>query len=392
MTPTGWPRSSARRRSPRTPPGGSRPACRGSSGSTTTSSWRPTRRSPCSARSSTRCSATTPPPRCGPRPRSARRSTRRRPTAAPWPPGGPSSGPSPAGTASPRCSGTPRRRSTAWPPTARCGPPHCCCRASRSCSTTSRAGPTPSSARAADAARHLGSLPAGAVALAERALLAIDRRDWPAAESLADEAALVIESGALDDYVPSALVHAVAARTALHRGDVEAGREGAAHVARLRVGLTAAVPFFAVQTRLELVQAYLELADAAGARLILREVRDLLHVRPDLGNLAAPGRPAARPARGDGPRHGRGHVAHHRGAAAAAAPADPPHLPRDRRAAARVAAHDQDAGDVGLPEARGVVAGRGHRPGAGGRAPGPVCPITRGGRCRRPVPRRGMAG
>jgi LuxR family maltose regulon positive regulatory protein len=79
----------------------------------------------------------------------------------------------------------------------------------------------------------------------------------------------------------------VAARTALHRGDVEAGREGAAHVARLRVGLTAAVPFFAVQTRLELVQAYLELADAAGARLILREVRDLLHVRPDLGNLAA---------------------------------------------------------------------------------------------------------
>jgi LuxR family maltose regulon positive regulatory protein len=141
--------------------------------------------------------------------------------------------------------------------------------------------------RASDAARHLGSLPAGAVALAERALLAIDRRDWPAAESLADEAARVIESGALDDYVPSALVHAVAARTALHRGDIEAGREGAAHVARLRIGLTAAVPFFAVQTRLELVQTYLELADAAGARLILREVRDLLHVRPDLGNLAA---------------------------------------------------------------------------------------------------------
>jgi LuxR family transcriptional regulator, maltose regulon positive regulatory protein len=141
--------------------------------------------------------------------------------------------------------------------------------------------------RAADAARHMGSLPAGSVALAERALLAIDRRDWAAAESLAVEAALLVEAGALDDYVSSALVHAVAARTALHRGDVEAARAGAAHVARLRVGLTAAVPFFAVQTRLELVQAYLELADAAGARLILREVRDLLHMRPDLGSLAA---------------------------------------------------------------------------------------------------------
>jgi LuxR family transcriptional regulator, maltose regulon positive regulatory protein len=43
----------------------------------------------------------------------------------------------------------------------------------------------------------------------------------------------------------------------------------------------------AVQTRLELASAYLELADSAGARVILREVRDVLRLRPDLGILPA---------------------------------------------------------------------------------------------------------
>ena len=56
--------------------------------------------------------------------------------------------------------------------------------------------------------------------------------------------------------------------------------------ARLRVGLTYAIPFLAVQTRLELARAYLELADAAGARLVLREIRDILQV------CARPGQPA----------------------------------------------------------------------------------------------------
>jgi LuxR family maltose regulon positive regulatory protein len=41
----------------------------------------------------------------------------------------------------------------------------------------------------------------------------------------------------------------------------------------------------AVQTLLELVRAYLELEDAAGARVAMREANDILQLRPALGVL-----------------------------------------------------------------------------------------------------------
>jgi LuxR family maltose regulon positive regulatory protein len=40
-----------------------------------------------------------------------------------------------------------------------------------------------------------------------------------------------------------------------------------------------------VQTLLELARTYLALADPQGARVVLREARDILRVRPDLGRL-----------------------------------------------------------------------------------------------------------
>jgi LuxR family maltose regulon positive regulatory protein len=55
--------------------------------------------------------------------------------------------------------------------------------------------------------------------------------------------------------------------------------------ARRRPLLTYAIPSFAVQTLLELGRAYLALEDAAGARTVLREVRSILQLRPDLGVL-----------------------------------------------------------------------------------------------------------
>jgi LuxR family maltose regulon positive regulatory protein len=45
------------------------------------------------------------------------------------------------------------------------------------------------------------------------------------------------------------------------------------------------LPFVAVQTRLELIRALLALADAAGARTVLREADAILRARPDLGVL-----------------------------------------------------------------------------------------------------------
>jgi LuxR family maltose regulon positive regulatory protein len=85
--------------------------------------------------------------------------------------------------------------------------------------------------------------------------------------------------------VSSALVYAVVARTALHGGDLPRANEFLARSARLRPLLTYAMPNYAVQALLELARAYLTLGDAAGARMVLRQARDVLQLRPDLGIL-----------------------------------------------------------------------------------------------------------
>ncbi len=140
-------------------------------------------------------------------------------------------------------------------------------------------------AQAVDVGMDLGASPATAAALAERAIVAIGRDDWAAAEALAQRGLGIIRDGRLEDYGPGAIVHAVLARTAAHRGDVSGARERLGHAARLRPQLTYAMPALAVQTLLELARAYLALADAAGARVVMREAGAVLRVRPDLGSL-----------------------------------------------------------------------------------------------------------
>jgi LuxR family transcriptional regulator, maltose regulon positive regulatory protein len=54
---------------------------------------------------------------------------------------------------------------------------------------------------------------------------------------------------------------------------------------QLQPQATHALPYYAVQARLELIRAYLALSDVAGARTVIREVDDLLRWRPDLGTL-----------------------------------------------------------------------------------------------------------
>jgi LuxR family transcriptional regulator, maltose regulon positive regulatory protein len=130
-----------------------------------------------------------------------------------------------------------------------------------------------------------GALPAASTALAERCLVAIGRQDWGQAEILAEQARAMLQTGRLNDYFMSPLVHTVAARTALHRGDLPRANEHLVQAARRRPLLTYAVPSFAVQTLLELGRAYLTLDDAAGARTVLRQARGILQLRPDLGVL-----------------------------------------------------------------------------------------------------------
>ena len=140
-------------------------------------------------------------------------------------------------------------------------------------------------ARAVEVATDAGALPAAAIALAERSLVAIEHEDWSQAAAFAEQAQGVVRAGELDGYVASALVHAVAARTDLQRGEVSRAQERLVRAARLRPLLTYALPYLAVQTLLELGRAYLTVGDVAGARTVSGQARDILRQRPDLGIL-----------------------------------------------------------------------------------------------------------
>ena len=129
-----------------------------------------------------------------------------------------------------------------------------------------------------------------ALALCERSLVAIASSDWGRAEALAERAGTVLRRAGIEESYATPLVSAVQARTAMHRGDVRAARRELVSAQRLRHLLTYALPYFAVQARLELARVHFAVADLAGAKTLMREVDELLRHRPDLGNLAGEAR------------------------------------------------------------------------------------------------------
>lgn len=130
-----------------------------------------------------------------------------------------------------------------------------------------------------------GAAGATSVALAQRAVVALRRGEHDEARSLAGRACGVVDDGLLQDFVTNVFVFAVAARTALVAGDVAGAETLVTRAQRLRPRLTYAFPVLAVQARSELVRTLLSLSDVAGARTVLREVDDILRVRPELGVL-----------------------------------------------------------------------------------------------------------
>jgi LuxR family transcriptional regulator, maltose regulon positive regulatory protein len=140
-------------------------------------------------------------------------------------------------------------------------------------------------ARVADVADRHGATPAATAALGQRAIIAMERRQWDEAGRLAERALAALAAGHLDDYVMAAFVHTVAARAVLHQGDATRAREHLARAVHLRPLLTSAMPHRSVQTLLELAQAYLALDDAAGARTVLRQADEIIRQRPSLGIL-----------------------------------------------------------------------------------------------------------
>ena len=117
--------------------------------------------------------------------------------------------------------------------------------------------------------------------LCERSLVAMARNQWNQAEALAGQACSLLDQAGLED----ATVCAAQARVALHRGNVPAARRELASAQRLRFLLTYAQPHMAVQARIELIRAHIALADINGARTLMREVDEVLRLRPGLGIL-----------------------------------------------------------------------------------------------------------
>ncbi len=121
--------------------------------------------------------------------------------------------------------------------------------------------------------------------LAMRSSVAIARGDWRAAERLAGESHAALDAAHLRDVATTILVHAVSARVAIHLGVREHGLEELVHAQLVRPLASHAMPWISVWALIELAQAYLAIADTAGARTVVSEASAMMRRRPDLGSL-----------------------------------------------------------------------------------------------------------
>src|SRR5262249_12227371 len=105
------------------------------------------------------------------------------------------------------------------------------------------------------------------------------------ADELAEEAHAVALDMGLGEYPTFAITLASCARASLRHGRWAEARELLAASEALRPGLTEAVPWLAVATRIELARCYLTLRDVDAAQALHGEIEAILDVRPDLGVL-----------------------------------------------------------------------------------------------------------
>ena len=222
-----------------------------------------------------------------------------------------------------------------------------------------------------------GNMPFVSLILAERSVVATERNDWPAADACRTDALRTVDDGGFDGYWTSALVFAVAARSAAHRGDMPAARQLSRRAAQLRPLLTYALPVVAVQTLVELARAYLGFADQDGAAAALDQAARILRRRPDLGSCLRPS--AQLQARVGEIRSAPIGASSLTAAELRLVPLLPTHLydAGDRRPASHLPQHRQVRADLALSKARGVVTQRGGGPRRRSRAPRLQRPVLR---------------
>jgi LuxR family transcriptional regulator, maltose regulon positive regulatory protein len=140
-------------------------------------------------------------------------------------------------------------------------------------------------AAAEESAERLGATDTRIIAISERSLLASARDKHATAEMHSLRARALAEASRLDGYTTNALELATSARTSLRSSHWDQARSNLASAHSLTPLLTEALPWLAVQTRLELARAYVTLRDADSAGGLLTEVLEILRHRPGLGVL-----------------------------------------------------------------------------------------------------------
>ncbi len=136
-----------------------------------------------------------------------------------------------------------------------------------------------------EAAQQLGLVDPLARMSAYRALVSMDRDDWASAALDVERARNVVAEAHLTEYDLSTVVDVASARLAVHRHDHERVRIDLDTALRKRVLLSWAFPWAAVWLRVEMADANLAIADPGGARILLREIDDVMFHRPRLGVL-----------------------------------------------------------------------------------------------------------
>lgn len=124
--------------------------------------------------------------------------------------------------------------------------------------------------------------------LAFLAILALRRQDLDEAVELLERATIVRQESGITEQGLQALVNAAMARAILLRdGPSDEVARLLSQAQRVRQLVSWAMPAPALATRLELIKAHLAIGDIAGARVVVREARDILRRRPGLGALEA---------------------------------------------------------------------------------------------------------
>jgi LuxR family maltose regulon positive regulatory protein len=140
-------------------------------------------------------------------------------------------------------------------------------------------------AEAARAAGWAGARDVQTMALGERAMLAAARGDHGTAETLAEEGRELVYEQGLETYPTSAAGLAAAARAGLRRCRWDRARADLDVAGKLTSDLGDALPWFGVQTRMELARAHLTLRDSEMAAAHLDQAAEILDRHPHLGLL-----------------------------------------------------------------------------------------------------------